>query len=36
MHKFKRTESTRMKRNTLNKITVPFDNEAGKFVHQNL
>jgi len=35
-YKFKRAESAKMKRNTINKTTVQFDNEVGKFARQNL
>ena len=35
-YKFKRAESANMKRITINKKTVQFDNEVGKFARQNL
>ena len=35
-YKFKRAESANMKRKTINKTTVRFDNEVGKFARQNL
>lgn len=35
-YKFKRAERAKLNRNTINKTTVQFDNEVGKFARQNL
>jgi hypothetical protein len=35
-YKFKRAKKAKMKRKIINKTTVQFDNELGKFARQNL